>query len=104
MTPAAPHAPASFGGKKVDLKDLQYFIAVYEAGGFSHASKCLDTVQSNISARIRSLEASIGAALFERNRRGVVPTTRGHKLYRHAKQVMAALHLAERAMKATRAT
>ena len=43
----------------MDLRDLQYFVAVYEAQGFSRASRFLNTVQSNVSARIRLLERSL---------------------------------------------
>ena len=50
----------------MDLRDLRYFIAVYEAAGFSRASRALGTVQSNVSARIRNLEDSLGVELFRR--------------------------------------
>ncbi|MGE3160630.1 MAG: LysR family transcriptional regulator [Burkholderiales bacterium] len=73
----------------MDIKDLRYFIAVYEEGGFARAGVLLDTVQSNVSARIRRLEIALGVQLFERHRRGIVVTDRGEKLYRHAKRVIA---------------
>jgi len=75
----------------MDIKDLRYFVAVYEEGGFAHAGVLLQTVQSNVSARIRRLEVSLGVQLFERHRRGVVATEKGEKLYRHAKRVIALL-------------
>jgi DNA-binding transcriptional LysR family regulator len=75
----------------MDVKDLRYFVAVYEEGGFARAGILLETVQSNVSARIRRLEAALGVQLFERHRRGVVATDRGEKLYRHAKRVIALL-------------
>ena len=81
----------------MDVKDLRYFIAVYEAEGFSRASRELGTVQSNVSARIRSLEGSLGLPLFERRYRRVAPTAGGDKLYRHAKKVLTSLSEAERA-------
>ena len=80
----------------MDVKDLRYFVAVYEAEGFSRASRDLGTVQSNVSARIRGLEDSLGATLFQRHYRGVVPTEKGDKLYVYAKQVIAAIDLTER--------
>jgi DNA-binding transcriptional LysR family regulator len=64
---------------------------VYEEGGFARAGILLETVQSNVSARIRRLEAALGVQLFERHRRGVVVTEKGEKLYRHAKRVIALL-------------
>ena len=75
----------------MDIKDLRYFVAVYEEGGFARAGVLLDTVQSNVSARIRRLEVALGVQLFERHRRGVVVTEKGEKLYRHAKRVIALL-------------
>jgi DNA-binding transcriptional LysR family regulator len=83
----------------VDVKDLKYFVAVYETRGFSRASECLGTVQSNVSARIRSLEDSLGAPLFVRRYRGVIPTPKGEKLYGHAKQLIATLDVTEREIK-----
>jgi LysR family transcriptional regulator, cell division regulator len=73
----------------MDIKDLRYFIAVYEEGGFARAGVVLETVQSNVSARIRRLEIALGVQLFERRRRGIVVTDKGEKLYRHAKRVIA---------------
>ena len=73
----------------MDIKDLRYFIAVYEEGGFARAGVLLETVQSNVSARIRRLEIALGVQLFERHRRGIVVTDKGEKLYRHAKRVIA---------------
>ena len=87
----------------MDLKDLRYFVAVYEAKGFSRASKFLGPVQSNVSARIQGLERSLGEPLFERRWRSVTPTGKGDQLYGHAKQVIAALEQVERAFGRSRA-
>jgi DNA-binding transcriptional LysR family regulator len=89
--------------KGMDVKDLRYFIAVYEEKGFSRASRFLGTVQSNVSMRIRSLEQSLGEPLFERRYRSVVPTEKGDKLYGYAKQVIVALDDTERAMRPSEA-
>jgi general secretion pathway protein G len=86
----------------MDVKDLRYFVAVYEAEGFSRASRELGTVQSNVSARIRSLEGFLGMTLFERRYRRVAPTAGGDKLYRHAKKVLGSLSEAERALRRNR--
>jgi DNA-binding transcriptional LysR family regulator len=69
------------------LRDLHCFILVYELHSFSRAADNLDTVQSLISTRIQRLELFIGAPLFLRLRRGVLPTRRGELLYQHAKRV-----------------
>jgi DNA-binding transcriptional LysR family regulator len=73
----------------MEVKDLRFFVAVYEARNFAQASAALHTVQSNVSAHIRKLEEFLGEALFERHRRGAVPTEKGERLYRYAKTVIA---------------
>lgn len=79
----------------MDVKDLRYFVAVYDAKGFSRASFNLGTVQSNVSARIRGLERALGGPLFERRYRCIVPTEKGDRLYGSAKDLIAALDQAE---------
>ena len=83
----------------MDFKDLRYFVAAFEARNFSRASEALGTVQSNVSARIRNLERFLDVALFERRYRGIVPTDKALKLYRHAKRLLASVERTERAMR-----
>lgn len=83
----------------MDVKDLKYFVAVYEAKGFSRACLQLGTVQSNVSTRIRMLERSLGVMLFERRYREVIPTESGAKLYARAKQLIAELEEAHQTLK-----
>ena len=83
----------------MDVKDLRYFVAVYEAKGFSRASFNLGTVQSNVSARIRGLEKGLGGPLFERRYRSIVPTARGDRLYGLAKQLIAAVDETEQTVR-----
>ena len=85
----------------MDVKDLRFFIAVYETKGFSQACSVLGTVQSNVSVRIRNLERFIGAPLFERRYRSIVPTAKGDKLYSHAKGLLATIDHTERLIKAS---
>jgi LysR family transcriptional regulator, cell division regulator len=72
----------------MDLKDLEYLVAVYEAKNIMRASISLATVQSNVSNRIGRLEERLEAKLFVRHRRGVTPTKKGELLYRYAKDVL----------------
>ena len=84
----------------MDVKDLRFFIAVYETGGFSSAAAVLGTVQSNVSSRIGKLERGLGVSLFHREcRRRVVPTTFAEKLYPRAKQLVEGMETAKRAMR-----
>jgi DNA-binding transcriptional LysR family regulator len=73
----------------VEIKDLKFFVMVYEKSGFLHAGTQLNTVQSNVSARIRRLEECLGSRLFTRLHRGVRPTHAGEMLYPSAKQLIA---------------
>ena len=75
----------------MDVKDLRYFVAVFETKNFSRASEVLGTVQSNVSARIRNLEEFLQVALFQRHYRGATPTEKAVKLYQHAKHVLASV-------------
>ena len=72
----------------LQLKDLEYFVATYESGGFGRAANVLDTAQSHVSLRIQRLEEQIGGKLFERLHKGIRPTRKGDVLYRHAKNVL----------------
>ena len=70
------------------LKDLQCFIAAYEAGSSVGATKIARTAQSNISRRIRLLEKALGVDLFTRVRYGMEATPEGKKLYPMARRVL----------------
>lgn len=83
----------------MDIKDLRYFMAVYEAKGFARAGVSLHTVQSNVSARIKKLETCFGARLFERRRHGIAVTEQGEALYGYAKRLIALADELENAVK-----
>jgi LysR family transcriptional regulator, cell division regulator len=74
----------------VELIDLVTFSAVARNGGITRAAEELNTVQSNITQRVKALEAEIGTALFERHSRGMTLTGAGRRLFPYA-QRMAAL-------------
>lgn len=88
----------------MDLKDFRYFVAAYEAQGFSRASERLGTVQSNVSTRIIELEKRLGVRLFERQWRKLVPTPNGEKLYAEAKRVVLVVGQTEQSWKPVRAS
>jgi DNA-binding transcriptional LysR family regulator len=60
--------------------DLRIFEAVARLGGMNRAAAELNTVQSNVTTRIKALEADLGCALFERRRTGVRLTPAGERL------------------------
>ena len=82
----------------MDASDLRVFEAVARAGGMNKAAQALNTVQSNVTARIKALEAELGAALFARTSRGVTPTAAGARLLPFAIRVAKLLEDARRAV------
>ena len=66
-------------------QEIAAFLAVADEGSFSAAARRLGCVQSNVTARIRSLEARLGARLFDRGRRGAEPTAAGKALLQRAR-------------------
>ena len=65
---------------RLDWDKLRVFHAVAEAGSFTRAADTLGLSQSAISRQISSLETEIGAPLFHRHARGLVPTEQGDLL------------------------
>jgi LysR family transcriptional regulator, cell division regulator len=76
--------------QSVELTDLLTFSTVARAGGITRAAAELNTVQSNVTQRVKALESEIGTALFERHSRGMTLTGAGRRLLPYA-QRMAAL-------------
>jgi DNA-binding transcriptional LysR family regulator len=74
----------------MELSDLVTFSTVARLGGITRAADELNTVQSNVTQRVKALESEIGTALFERHSRGMTLTGAGRRLLPYA-QRMAAL-------------
>lgn len=71
----------------MDASDLRIFEAVARTGGIGRAAAELNTVQSNVTTRIRQLEQSLGTSLFDRHSRGVSLTAAGRRLLPYATRV-----------------
>ncbi|MGQ9364818.1 LysR substrate-binding domain-containing protein [Azospirillum sp. ST 5-10] len=78
----------------MDVPALRVVRAVAEDGSVSAAARTLNCVQSNVTARLKRLEAELGTPLFHRASRGMVPTEAGRVLADYAGRV---LHLIEQA-------
>jgi LysR family nitrogen assimilation transcriptional regulator len=66
--------------RNMDLRQLRYFIAVAERGGFAAAASTLNVAQSALSRHVKELEHELGGKLFERGARGVSVTESGKVL------------------------
>jgi LysR family transcriptional regulator, nitrogen assimilation regulatory protein len=66
----------------LDLRQIQYFVCLYEEGSFTRAARRLNIVQPALSMQIRRLEKRLGVDLFERTPRRVAATPAGESVYR----------------------
>ncbi len=82
----------------MDAADLRVFEAVARLGGMNRAASELNTVQSNVTARIRALEDELGVRLFNRTTRGVAMTEAGRRLLPYAERIARLLADARRAV------
>lgn len=79
--------------------EIEAFVCIAEAGGFTEASRRLHRSQPAISRRIHELEKSLGSALFERVGRRVILTDAGRLLLPYAETALAAIRDGERAVR-----
>jgi LysR family hydrogen peroxide-inducible transcriptional activator len=70
------------------LKQLQYLVALRDAGHFGRAAEASFVTQSTLSAGIRELETLIGVVLVERTRRVVRFTPLGESIVAKARTVL----------------
>lgn len=73
----------------MSIRALKTFAAIARHGTFAAAGQALSLTQSAVSLQIRGLEAMLGAALFDRSRRGAVLTADGHALLARAGEIIA---------------
>jgi DNA-binding transcriptional LysR family regulator len=83
----------------IDLEALNIFRSVVHEGGVLRAAAKLNRVQSNVSTRIRQLEAQLGVRLFLRQGRNLCLSAEGHVLLTYADRL---LRLADEAVNALR--
>src|SRR5258708_3227783 len=63
----------------MDLVELHIFKTVAEQGGITKAAAALHRVQSNVTTRVKHLEARVGANLFHRQGRRPILSSHGHR-------------------------
>src|SRR6201984_969688 len=80
----------------MELRPLRHFVAVAEELHFARASERLHIAAPSLSQQIKSLEASLGAPLFVRDRRHVEFTAAGRMLLPDAREILALAARAQR--------
>ncbi len=87
----------------MELRQLEYFVAVADDLNFSRAAARLHIAQPSISAQIKSLEMELGVLLFERSSKAVALTPAGLDILPLARQLLGdAERLRERAQLSAR--
>ncbi len=86
----------------VNLKRLEYFLALLECGRFTVAAEQCCVSQQGLSKAIAKLEKELGVKLLDRNAYGVKPTIYGEVLARHARIMVAAGRIAGAELMAVR--
>jgi LysR family hydrogen peroxide-inducible transcriptional activator len=72
----------------MNLRDLQYIIAVAETRHFGRAAERCYVSQPTLSGQIKKLEQDLGVTIFERSNRSVEITPIGEAILEHARQIM----------------
>ncbi|MDB5028933.1 MAG: RuBisCO operon transcriptional regulator [Candidatus Eremiobacteraeota bacterium] len=87
----------------MEIRTLRAFLAVAKHRSFTHAAEELFLTQSAVSQQIRGLEATLGTALFVRDRNTVELTDAGRTLLPRAHEIVALADGAREALDAPRA-
>jgi DNA-binding transcriptional LysR family regulator len=82
----------------MELRQLEYFIAVAEEANFTRAAERVHISQSGVSAQIRQLERELGAELIDRSTRSAGLTAAGEAALEHARAVVASANAVRHAV------
>ena len=83
----------------MERRQLEFFLAIAEAGSFTRAAQVLHIAQPSLSYSMRTLEAELGSELFERHGRGVRLTAAGEALVGPARRAVRSFGLAASAVR-----
>jgi LysR family nitrogen assimilation transcriptional regulator len=72
----------------LEIRQIRYFVAIYEAGSVTKASARLLVAQSALSQQLAQLEDELGVQLFTRSPQGVSPTAFGQLFYDHSLEIL----------------
>ncbi|MGV9712509.1 LysR family transcriptional regulator [Gordonia sp. NPDC003424] len=72
----------------MELRQIEYFLAVVEHSGIGGAASALGVAQPTVSQALRALERELGIQLFHRIGRGMVLSSAGRTMVGPARQMM----------------
>lgn len=82
----------------MELMQIRMFKTVHDTGSIARAAEVLHYVPSNITARIKALEAELGVPLFHRQGRGLVISAAGETFLPYATQMLALAEASKQAL------
>ncbi|MCC2097186.1 MAG: LysR family transcriptional regulator [Hyphomicrobiales bacterium] len=74
----------------MNLRDLQYIVAIDEQGHFGRAAEACNVSQPTLSGQVAKLEAELDIQIFQRVGRKVQATEAGREIITHARRTLAA--------------
>ncbi len=92
---------ADFTVRGMDELDIRLFLRLADLLHFGQAAQAENIAQSALSARIKALEARLGAQLFERSTRTVALTAPGRAFVPEATALLAQIRRSEQAVRRT---
>src|SRR6202007_662994 len=88
MSASTARSPVTGTAQSVELRHLRYFVALADAGSFTHAAERIFIAQPTLSQQIRRLEEIVGTPLLQRRREGLRLTPAGHVLLDASRNVL----------------
>ncbi|MCV7413078.1 LysR family transcriptional regulator [Mycobacterium florentinum] len=79
----------------MELRQLEYFIAVADEMNFSRAAQRVHVVQSALSTSVSKLERELGVELFNRSKQQIKLTPAGELFREHARRIIHSARLAK---------
>ncbi len=79
----------------MDIRTMQYYLAVVREGTISAAAKTLHVAQPSLSRQMKELEEELGASLFVRGNRRITLTEEGMVLRKRAEEMVHLMKMTE---------
>jgi DNA-binding transcriptional LysR family regulator len=86
--PITPPKAVAGAPLAIELRHLRYFVALADAGSFTHAAERMFIAQPTLSQQIRRLEEIVGTQLLQRHREGLQLTKAGAVLLDASRAVL----------------